>query len=124
MQLMEERLAVQLRNAYARNAIALKRVVENPAYPLNKEQRQLLVYEIARLTNGKELELLELILSKTYYASSVICEELGVNVHSLIKIARQGGLISDEDKINKYGLWKLYKCKNKSKGDMLKFYFS
>ena len=124
LQLMEERLAIQRRNAEARNATALQRVVENPAYPLTKEQRQLLVYEIARLTTGKELELLEPILSKTYYAASVICEELEINVHSLIKIARQGGLISDEDKINKYGLWKLYKGKNKSQGDTLQFYFS
>ena len=98
--------------------------MENPAYPLNKEQRQLLVYEIARLTTGKELELLDPILSKTYYAASVVAEEAGVNVHSLIKIARQGGLISDEDKINKYGLWKLYKGKNKSQDDTLQFYFS
>lgn len=84
----------------------------------------MLVYEIARLTTGKELELLEPIVSKTYYAASVICEELEITVHSLIKIARQGGLISDEDKINKYGLWKLYKGKNKSQGDTLQFYFS
>lgn len=124
LQLAEERLAIQRRNADARNAMALQRVVENPAYPLNKEQRQLLVYEIARLTTGKELELLEPIVSKTYYAASFVAEELGINLHSLIKIARQGGLISDEDKINKYGLWKLYKGKNKSQGDTLQFYFS
>ena len=124
LQLAEERLFIQRRNADARNAMALQRVVENPAYPLNKEQRQLLVYEIARLTTGKELELLEPILSKTYYAASFVAEELGINLHSLIKIARQGGLISDEDKINKYGLWKLYKGKNKSHGDTLQFYFS
>ena len=59
LELARQRIALQEKNANARLAKIMQRMVEHPAYELTTESKRILVHEITHLTTGREhLEML------------------------------------------------------------------
>jgi prophage antirepressor-like protein len=54
LDIQRKRLALQEKNANARLAKIMQRMVEHPAYPITDDSKRVLVHEITILTTGKE----------------------------------------------------------------------
>lgn len=109
LEIARQRIALQEKNANARLAKIMQRMVEHPAYELTKESKQILAHEITHLTTGREhLEMLPDAETR-YYSAKQIGDEAGVSNRRVMKAAREMGLVAPEGQSNDYGRWKMTK---------------
>ena len=109
LEIARQRIALQEKNANARLAKIMQRMVEHPAYELTKESKRILAHEITHLTTGREhLEMLPDAETR-YYSAKQIGDEAGVSSRRVMKAAREMGLVAPEGQGNEYGRWKMTK---------------
>lgn len=109
LEIARQRIALQEKNANARLAKIMQRMVEHPAYELTKESKQILTHEITHLTTGREhLEMLP-DAGTRFYSAKQIGDVAGVSNRRVMKLAREMGLIVPEGGSNEYGRWKMSK---------------
>lgn len=109
LEIARQRIALQEKNANARLAKIMQRMVEHPAYELTKESKQILAHEITHLTTGREhLEMLP-DAGTRYFSAKQIGDEAGVSNRRVMKTAREMGLVAPEGQGNEYGRWKMSK---------------
>lgn len=109
LEIARQRIALQEKNANARLAKIMQRMVEHPAYELTTESKRILAHEITHLTTGREhLEMLPDAEAR-YYSAQQIGDEAGVTNRRVMKTAREMGLVAPEGQGNEYGRWKMSK---------------
>ena len=109
LEIARQRIALQEKNANARLAKIMQRMVEHPAYELTTESKRILAHEITHLTTGREyLEMLPDAETR-YYSAKQIGDEAGVTNRRVMKTAREMGLVAPEGQGNEYGRWKMSK---------------
>ena len=109
LEIARQRIALQEKNANARLAKIMQRMVEHPAYELTTESKRILAHEITHLTTGREhLEMLPDAETR-YYSAKQIGDEAGVSNRRVMKAAREMGLVAPEGQSNDYGRWKMTK---------------
>ena len=109
LEIARQRIALQEKNANARLAKIMQRMVEHPAYELTTESKRILAHEITHLTTGREhLEMLPDAETR-YYSAKQIGDEAGVSNRRVMKTAREMGLVAPEGQGNEYGRWKMSK---------------
>ena len=109
LEIARQRIALQEKNANARLAKIMQRMVEHPAYELTTESKRILAHEITHLTTGREhLEMLPDAETR-YYSAKQIGDEAGVSNRRVMKAAREMGLVAPEGQGNEYGRWKMTK---------------
>jgi prophage antirepressor-like protein len=107
--LQRKRLALQDKNANARLAKIMQRMVEHPAYPITDDSKRVLVHEITLLATGmKHPEMLPDASGKLYNNGD-IGKELNVKNRDIMKHARAIGILAPEGESNEYGTWKMTK---------------
>lgn len=109
LEIARQRIALQEKNANARLAKIMQRMVEHPAYELTKESKQILAHEITHLTTGREhLEMLP-DAGTRFYSAKQVGDVAGVSNRRVMKLAREMGLVAPEGSSNEYGRWKMSK---------------
>lgn len=109
LEIARQRIALQEKNANARLAKIMQRMVEHPAYELTKESKQILAHEITHLTTGREhLEMLP-DAGTRFYSTKQVGDVAGVSNRRVMKLAREMELIAPEGGSNEYGRWKMSK---------------
>ena len=109
LEIARQRIALQEKNANARLAKIIQRMVEHPAYELTTESKRILAHEITHLTTGREhLEMLP-DAGTRYFSAKQIGDEAGVSNRCVMKMAREMGLVAPEGGANEYGRWKMSK---------------
>ena len=109
LEIARQRIALQEKNANARLAKIMQRMVEHPAYELTTESKRILAHEITHLTTGREhLEMLP-DAGTRFYSAKQIGDEAGVSNRRVMKTAREMGLVAPEGQGNEYGRWKMSK---------------
>lgn len=109
LEIARQRIALQEKNANARLAKIMQRMVEHPAYELTTESKRILAHEITHLTTGREhLEMLP-DAGTRYFSAKQIGDEAGVSNRRVMKTAREMGLVAPEGQSNEYGRWKMSK---------------
>ena len=109
LEIARQRIALQEKNANARLAKIMQRMVEHPAYELTTESKRILAHEITHLTTGREhLEMLP-DAGTRYFSAKQIGDEAGVSNRRVMKTAREMGLVAPEGQGNEYGCWKMSK---------------
>lgn len=109
LEIARQRIALQEKNANARLAKIMQRMVEHPAYELTTESKRILAHEITHLTTGREhLEMLP-DAGTRYFSAKQIGDEAGVSNRRVMKTAREMGLVAPEGQGNEYGRWKMSK---------------
>ena len=109
LEIARQRIALQEKNANARLAKIMQRMVEHPAYELTTESKRILAHEITHLTTVREhLEMLPDAETR-YYSAKQIGDEAGVSNRRVMKAAREMGLVAPEGQSNDYGRWKMTK---------------
>ena len=109
LEIARQRIALQEKNANARLAKIMQRMVEHPAYELTTESKRILAHEITHLTTGREhLEMLP-DAGTRFYSAKQIGDEAGVTNRRVMKAAREMGLVAPEGQSNDYGRWKMSK---------------
>lgn len=109
LELARQRIALQEKNANARLAKIMQRMVEHPAYELTTESKRILAHEITHLTTGREhLEMLP-DAGTQYFSAKQVGDAAGVSNRRVMKTAREMGLVAPEGGSNEYGRWKMSK---------------
>lgn len=109
LEIARQRIALQEKNANARLAKIMQRMVEHPAYELTKESKQILAHEITHLATGREhLEMLP-DAGTRFYSAKQVGDVAGVSNRRVMKLAREMGLVAPEGSSNEYGRWKMSK---------------
>ena len=109
LEIARQRIALQEKNANARLAKIMQRMVEHPAYELTTESKRILAHEITHLTTGREhLEMLPDAETR-FYSAKQIGDEAGVSNRRVMKLAREMGLVAPEGQSNDFGRWKMTK---------------
>ena len=109
LEIARQRIALQEKNANARLAKIMQRMVEHPAYELTTESKQILAHEITHLTTGREhLEMLPDAETR-YFSAKQIGDEADVSNRRVMKAAREMGLVAPGGQSNEYGRWKMSK---------------
>ena len=109
LEIARQRIALQEKNANARLAKIMQRMVEHPAYELTKESKQILAHEITHLTTGREHLAMLPDAGTRFYSAKQIGDVAGVSNRRVMKLAREMGLIAPEGGSNEYGRWKMSK---------------
>ena len=109
LEIARQRIALQEKNANARLAKIMQRMVEHPAYELTKESKQILAHEITHLTTGREHLAMLPDAETRYFSAKQIGDEAGVSNRRVMKLAREMGLVAPEGQGNEYGRWKMSK---------------
>ena len=109
LEIARQRIALQEKNANARLAKIMQRMVEHPAYELTKESKQILAQEITHLTTGREHLAMLPDAGTRFYSAKQVGDVAGVSNRRVMKLAREMGLIAPEGESNEYGRWKMSK---------------
>ena len=109
LELARRRLEIQKRNADARMAKIMQRMVESPAYALTQESRQILAHEITHLATGREHATMLPDAGTRFYTAKQVGDDAGVSNRRVMKTAREMGLVAPEGGSNEYGRWKMSK---------------
>lgn len=109
LEIARQRIALQEKNANARLAKIMQRMVEHPAYELTKESKQILAHEITHLTTGREHLAMLPDAGTRFYSAKQVGDVAGVSNRRVMKLAREMGLIAPEGESNEYGRWKMSK---------------
>ena len=109
LELARRRLEIQKRNADARMAKIMQRMVESPAYALTQESKQILAHEITHLATGREHAAMLPDAGTRFYTAKQVGDEAGVSNRRVMKTAREMGLVAPEGGSNEYGRWKMSK---------------
>lgn len=109
LEIARQRIALQEKNANARLAKIMQRMVEHPAYELTKESKQILAHEITHLTTGREHLAMLPDAGIRFYSAKQVGDVAGVSNRRVMKLAREMGLIAPEGESNEYGRWKMSK---------------
>ena len=109
LEIARQRIALQEKNANARLAKIMQRMVEHPAYELTKESKQILAHEITHLTTGREHLAMLPDAGTRYYSAKQVGDVAGVSNRRVMKLAREMGLVAPEGGSNEYGRWKMSK---------------
>jgi hypothetical protein len=109
MDLSRKRLALQEKNANARLAKVLQRMIEHPAYPLTDDSKRVLVRDVAKLVTGEShAEILPNAVEKLY-SNKEIGDEMSISNRAVMKYGRAAELVAPEGQSNEYGTWKMSK---------------
>lgn len=109
LEIARQRIALQEKNANARLAKIMQRMVEHPAYELTKESKQILAHEITHLTTGREHLAMLPDAGIRFYSAKQVGDIAGASNRRVMKLAREMGLIAPEGESNEYGRWKMSK---------------
>ena len=109
LELARQRLEIQKRNADARMAKIMQRMVESPAYALTQESKQILAHEITHLATGREHAAMLPDAGTRFYTAKQVGDAAGVSNRRVMKLAREMGLVAPEGGSNEYGRWKMSK---------------
>ena len=109
LELARKRLEIQKRNADARMAKIMQRMVESPAYALTQESKQILAHEITHLATGREHAAMLPDAGTRLYTAKQVGEAAEVSNRRVMKTAREMGLVAPEGGANEYGRWKMSK---------------
>ena len=109
LELARQRLEIQKRNADARMAKIMQRMVESPAYALTQESKQILAHEITHLATGREHAAMLPDAGTRFYTAKQVGDAAGVSNRRVMKTAREMGLVAPEGGSNEYGRWKMSK---------------
>ena len=109
LEITRQRIALQEKNANARLAKIMQRMVEHPAYELTKESKQILAHEITHLTTGREHLAMLPDAGTRFYSAEQVGDVAGVSNRRVMKLAREMGLVAPEGQSNDFGRWKMSK---------------
>lgn len=109
LEIARQRIALQEKNANARLAKIMQRMVEHPAYELTKESKQILAHEITHLTTGREHLAMLPDAGTRFYSAKQVGDIAGASNRRVMKTAREMGLVAPEGGSNEYGRWKMSK---------------
>ncbi len=109
LEIARQRIALQEKNANARLAKIMQRMVEHPAYELSKESKQILAHEITHLTTGREHLAMLPDAGTRFYSAKQVGDIAGVSNRRVMKLAREMGLVAPEGQSNDFGRWKMSK---------------
>jgi prophage antirepressor-like protein len=112
LDIQRKRLALQEKNANARLAKIMQRMVEHPAYPITDDSKRVLVHEITALTTGKEHAEMLPDSDEKLRSNSDLGAEMGISNRKIMKQGRSLGLVAPEGQANEFGVWKMSKSPN------------
>jgi prophage antirepressor-like protein len=111
-ELAARRLTIQEKNANARLAKILQRMIESPQYPITDDSKRILLHEVAKLATQEEQPTMLPDAAEKLYSNAALGTEIGLSNRRVMKLGRSLEIVAPEGQGNEWGVWKMTKSPN------------